>query len=144
MRRHITYVAILFATLIALPQSSTQAAGRRADNSQQTTTKAGAMKPVTVINRLVIKAGKIDEFIDIQVNYASSLMEKPVGLVGSRLYRGVDNQTVVLVSQFESVKAQEEIRRLPAFKQNLGQLQALVESSSPALYEEAHSTGSFK
>jgi hypothetical protein len=60
------------------------------------------------------------------------------------LCRGVDNQTVVLVSQFESVKAREEIRQLPAFKQNLGQLRARVESSSPALYEEAYTSGSFK
>jgi quinol monooxygenase YgiN len=143
MRRHITCVAI-FATVMALLQSSTHATGRRAESPQQTTAKGGAMKPVTVINRLVIKEGKIDAFIDIQVSYASSLMQKPVGLIGSRLYRGVDNQTVVIVSQFESIEAQEEIRRMPAFKQNLSQLEALVESSSPALYEEAHTSGGFK
>jgi hypothetical protein len=35
------------------------------------------------------------------------------------LYRGLDARTVVLVSQFESIKAQEEVRQLPAFKENL-------------------------
>jgi quinol monooxygenase YgiN len=143
MRRHIIHFGI-FATLMALAQSSPHATDQRANNRQQVATKERAMKPVTVINRLVIKPGKIDEFIDVQVNYASSLMEKPIGLIGSRLYRGVDNQTVVLVSQFESIKAQEEIRQLPAFRENVSQLQALVESSSPALYEEAYTTGSFK
>jgi len=71
------------------------------------------MKPVIVINRLALKPGAIDEFIETQLNYASSLTEKPTGLIGSRLYRGLDGRTVVLVSQFESLKAQEEISQLP-------------------------------
>ena len=54
------------------------------------------MKPVTMINRLAIKPGVIDEFIEAQLNYASTLMEKPTGLIGSRLYRGLDGRTVVL------------------------------------------------
>ena len=101
------------------------------------------MKPVTVINRLAIKPGTIDEFIEAQLNYASSLMEKPTGLIGSRLYRGVDGRTVVLVSQFESIKAQEDIFQSPEFKANLSKLQAFVESSSPAIYEEAYTNGVF-
>ena len=102
------------------------------------------MKPVTVINRLSIKPGVIDEFIEAQLTYASTLMEKPTGLIGSRLYRGLDGRTVVLVSQFESVKAQEEIFHLPSFKENLSKLQTFVESSSPAIYEEEYTTGGFK
>ena len=101
------------------------------------------MKPVTVINRLAIKPGVIDEFIEAQLNYASTLMEKPTGLIGSRLYRGLDGRTVVLVSQFESIQALEEIRQLPSFKENLSKLQAFVESSSPAVYEEAYTTDGF-
>ena len=98
------------------------------------------MKPVIVINRLAIKPGTIDEFIEAQLNYASTLMEKPTGLIGSRLY----SRTVVLVSQFESIKAQEEIFQLPSFKENLNKLRTFVESSSPATYEEAYTTGGFK
>ena len=98
------------------------------------------MKPVIVINRLALKPGAIDEFIEAQLNYASALMKKPTGLTGSRLYRGLDDRTVVLVSEFESIKAQEEIFQSPAFKENLSKLQAFVESSSPAIYEEAYTT----
>ena len=101
------------------------------------------MKPVIVINRLAIKPGTIDLFIEAQRNYASALVEKPTGLIGSHLYRGLDGRTVVLVSQFESIKAQEEISQLPGFKENLSKLQAFVESSSPAIYEEAYSTDGF-
>ena len=67
-------------------------------------------------------------------------MKKPKGLTGSRLYRGLDDRTVVLVSEFESIKAQEEIFQSPAFKENLSKLQVFVESSSPAIYEEATRT----
>lgn len=111
---------------------------------EMTRTKKANVKPVIVINRLAIKPGAINEFIEAQLNYASTLMEKPTGLIGSRLYGGLDGRTVVLVSQFESIKAQEEIFQLPAFKENLSKLQASVESSSPAIYEEEYTTGGFK
>jgi hypothetical protein len=43
--------------------------------------------------------------------------------------------TVMLLSQFESLEANEKIRQTDAFKQNLSRLQSLVESSSPAFYD---------
>jgi hypothetical protein len=51
---------------------------------------------------------------------------------------------VVLVSEFESIRAQEEIVQSPTFKENLSKLQTFVESSSPAIYEEEYTTGGFK
>jgi hypothetical protein len=60
------------------------------------------------------------------------------------MYRGVDGHSAVLVSQFESESAQEEIRRSDTFKQHLSRLQPLVESAGPSLYEEAYTTGDFK
>jgi quinol monooxygenase YgiN len=102
------------------------------------------MKPVTVINRFVIKPGKMAEFIDAQRNFATALRSKPTGLIGGRLYRGVDGSSAVLVSQFESESAQEDIRQSEGFKQHLSRMQQWVESASPALYEEAYTTGDFK
>jgi quinol monooxygenase YgiN len=102
------------------------------------------MKPVTVVNRLVIKPGKMDEFIEAQRDFASGLMTKPSGLIGGRMYRSIDGKSAVLVSQFESESAQKEIRQSPAFKQHLDSLQSMVESASPSLYEEAYTTGDFK
>jgi quinol monooxygenase YgiN len=102
------------------------------------------VKPVTVINRLTIKPGKMDEFIDAQRNFATTLMKTPNGLTGGRLYRSIDGQSAVLVSQFESESAQEDIRQSDAFKQHVNQLQVLIESASPSLYEEAYTTGGFK
>ena len=100
------------------------------------------MKPVTVINRLAINPGKMEEFIDTPPKYAAVL--PPRGLIGGRMYRSADGQSAVLVSTFESKSAQEAILQRPDFKEHLKRLQPLVESSNPNLYEEAYTTGDFK
>ena len=102
------------------------------------------MKPVTLINRLVVKPGKMDEFIDAQRRYAAALKKSPTGIIGGRLYRGTDGISVVLVTQFESMSSQEAIRQLDSFKQHVNMLRPLVESSSPSVFEEAYTTGDFK
>jgi quinol monooxygenase YgiN len=102
------------------------------------------MKPVTVVNRLVIKPGKMDEFIEAQRHFAAGLLAKPSGLIGGRMYRSIDGKSAVLVSQFESQSAQQELRQSPAFEQHVNTLQSMVESASPSLYEEAYTTGDFK
>jgi heme-degrading monooxygenase HmoA len=104
-------------------------------------TKEARMKPVTVINYLSIKPGKMDEFIETQRGFA---MTRPNGLLGGRMYRSLDGKSAVLVSQFESERAQEEVRQTDAFKQHLSRLQTMVESASPSLYEEAYTAGDFK
>jgi quinol monooxygenase YgiN len=101
-----------------------------------------SMKPVTVINCLRIKPGKMDEFIDVQRRFAASLPD--CGLIGGRMYRSIDGESAVLVSVFQSKSAREEIAQRPAFKEHLQTLQAFVESSSPSLYEEAYTTGDFE
>jgi quinol monooxygenase YgiN len=106
--------------------------------------KETLVKPVTVINQIVTKPGKMEEFIDIQRNFATVLMKQPSGLIGGRMYRSTDGKSAVLVSQFESESAQEALRQSEAFKHHLKQLQALVESASPTVYEEAYTTGNFK
>jgi quinol monooxygenase YgiN len=101
------------------------------------------VKPVTIINHFVIKPGKMEEFIAAQRNFATTLTLKPSGLIGGRMYRSPDGKSAVLVSQFESESAQADILQSPVFKQHIGNLQSLVESTSPAKYEEAYTTGNF-
>jgi quinol monooxygenase YgiN len=102
------------------------------------------VKPVIVINQLVIKPDKMDEFIDAQRNFATALREKPCGLIGGRMYRSVDGKSAILLSQFESESALEDLRQSHAFKEHLNQLRVLVESANPSLYQEAYTTGDFK
>jgi quinol monooxygenase YgiN len=100
------------------------------------------MKPVTVINRIMVKPGKMDEFIDVQQHFAGTL---PSGfLVGGRMYRSLDGQSAVLVSTFRSAGARDEVFQRAEFKAHLERLAPLVESSSPILYEEAYTTGDFR
>ncbi|MDB4955808.1 MAG: hypothetical protein JWO36_3377 [Myxococcales bacterium] len=102
------------------------------------------MKPVTVINHIVVKPGKMDEFIEAQRGFAVGLMTTPNGLIGSRMYKGADGTTAILVSQFASMTAWEEVRQHHAFKNHLSKLQPLVESSSPSLCEETYTSGAFQ
>jgi quinol monooxygenase YgiN len=100
------------------------------------------MKPVTLINHFQIKPGRLDEFVEIQRRYATRLGEGPsAGLIGGRMYRGADNRSAVLMTQFESPEAFDSLRQSEAFKQHLKMLEPLVESSKPIFYEEAYSTG---
>jgi quinol monooxygenase YgiN len=100
------------------------------------------MKPVIVVNRLMIKPGKLDEFIEAQQKFVGTL--PPCGLIGGRMYRSLDEQSAVLVSIFESRSAIDTVFQLPEFKENLRRLQPLVESSSPIVYEEAYTYGTFR
>jgi quinol monooxygenase YgiN len=90
----------------------------------------------------MIKPGKIDEFIEAQQKFVGTL--PPCGLIGGRMYRSVDEQSALLVSVFESRSAIDTVFQLPEFKENLRRLQPLVESSSPIVYEEAYTYGTFR
>lgn len=101
------------------------------------------MNPVTVINFLSVKPGKMDEFIELQRSFIAG-STRPNGFLGGRMYRSIDCKSAVLVSQFESRGVQEAILQSDAFKQHVNTLRPLIESSSPSLYEEAYTTGDFK
>jgi heme-degrading monooxygenase HmoA len=102
------------------------------------------MAKVTTINTLVVKPGQIDAYIGMQSEFAAAMASGPTGLMGGRLYKGVDGSTVVLVSQFESIEAQSALMRSAEFSAHLAKLRELVESSSPAVYEEAYTYGKFE
>lgn len=101
------------------------------------------MSPVTIINTFSIKPGQIEDFVTAQQNFAAEVRNKPCGLIGGRLYRSADGASAVLISQFESQAAVEGIRQREDFKQHLQRLAAMVNSASPAAFEEAYTTGNF-
>jgi quinol monooxygenase YgiN len=105
--------------------------------------KEELMKPVTQINFLSIKPEKIDEFFEADRSYIGSA-SPPKGLIGSRLYRSLDGRSAVRVSQYESVEAHKELHQSEALRQQIDRLRPFLESSNPALYEEAHTAGDFK
>jgi Antibiotic biosynthesis monooxygenase len=101
------------------------------------------MKPVIQINFLSIKSEKIDEFFATDRSYIGSA-SPPKGLIGSPLYRSLDGRSAVRVSQYESVEAHKELHQSEALRQEIDRLRPFLESSSPGLYEEVHTTDDFK
>jgi quinol monooxygenase YgiN len=99
------------------------------------------MKPVTVINVLTIKDGKMDEFLEIHESFSSGFGRTCAGLTGGRMYRSLDGRTAILISEFESVEAQEKVRNLPEVKENVRQLQPLVEEPKLNIFETAYAYG---
>lgn len=101
------------------------------------------MQPVTQINVISIKPGKTDEFIEAQKSYIGSI-DLPPGLIGVRMYKSADGNSAVLVAQYESAKALEEVQQRQVLKQHIEKVRPLVESSIPALYEEVYTVGDYK
>ena len=99
--------------------------------------------PVTQINFLSVKADKLNEFFEADRSYISST-SLPKGLIGSRLYRSLDGKSAVRVTQYESVEAHKESNQSEALRQQITRLREFVESSTPGLYEEVHTSGDFK
>lgn len=102
------------------------------------------MNPITIINRFAVKPGKMDEFIERQRSFGALLRQGPSGFIGGRMYRALDGNTAVLLSQFESAEAQEKLRGQEVFQQHVAGLQPLLESVSPNFYQEVYSTENFR
>lgn len=98
------------------------------------------MNPVTQINFLSIKPGKMDEFIEANRRYVAS-SPLPRGVLSSRMYRSLDGASIVRVTQYESIKALDEVQQDEGLRRQIAILRPLVESSRPALYEEAPALG---
>jgi quinol monooxygenase YgiN len=101
------------------------------------------MKPITQINVISIKPGKADEFFEIQQSYIASVTPPP-GLIGIRMYRSTDGNSAVLVTQYESDKALEEVQQRTVLREHIEKLQPLVESSTRTFYEELYAAGDIK
>lgn len=60
------------------------------------------------------------------------------------MYKSADGKAAVLVAQYESSKALEEVQKRAILNQHIKKVRPLVESSSPALYEEVYTAGDYK
>ena len=94
------------------------------------------MNPVTQINFLSIKPGKMDQFLEADRRYRAST-SLPKGVTSSRMYCSLDGASIVRVTQYESIEAHDQVQQDEQLRQQIAILRPLVESSRPALYEEA-------
>jgi quinol monooxygenase YgiN len=79
-----------------------------------------------------VKPGNTDEFFETQRSYLASVTPSP-GLIGIRIYKSMDGNSAVLVTQYESAKALDEVRQRAVLKEHIEKVQPLVESSSQAV-----------
>lgn len=101
------------------------------------------MKPITQINVISIKPGKADEFFEAQQSYIASVTPPP-GLIGIRMYKSMDGNSAVLVTQYESAKALDEVRQRAVLMEHIEKIQPLIESSTRTVYEELYAAGDIK
>jgi quinol monooxygenase YgiN len=102
------------------------------------------MTTITLINTLVVKPGRIDEFIALQKDFVKAMSGRQAGLLGGRMHRTLDGCKAVLISQFASREAQAATTQSAEFRAHLAKLREMVDSSSPDFYEEAYTYGAFK
>jgi heme-degrading monooxygenase HmoA len=85
--------------------------------------------PFVLINTFYAKAGKLDEFIELQIAEARRLREtaRQMGWLGNRIHRSVDETSAVIVTAFRSREAQQEWSRSGAFSDHLVRIMPLLE-----------------
>lgn len=100
------------------------------------------MKPVTQINVITIQPDKTEEYFAAQLSYLASI-DLPPGLISIRMYKGTDGKSAVLVSKYESLEALQAVQQRAVLKQHIERIRPLIESASPALYEEVYAAENF-
>jgi heme-degrading monooxygenase HmoA len=94
-------------------------------------------KPLFHINIFTPKAGRLDDFIAVQMDGVGRLGGIR-GLNTSRLFRAEDGSRAILVSGFDSVEAQREFQASAAFQAERDKLLPLLEGTQPAFFRLIH------
>ena len=102
------------------------------------------MTTINLINTLVVKPGRMDEFIALQRDFATAMSGREKGPLGGRMYRNHDGSKAMLISQFRSSEDQAATTKSAEFQAHLAKLREMVDASSPEFYEEAYTYGTFK
>ena len=97
--------------------------------------------PVVVINRFTPAEGQLEHFLEVQRAGLSLLAAQGTDLLGSRLYRGEDGATAVLVSVFGSESARRHFQASEAFARHRERLQPLLREAAPGAYREVYAFG---
>lgn len=102
------------------------------------TTNDEKLGPVVFINIFTVKPGKLDEFVALQkANLERSRGNTP-GWRGSRLHRGLDGRTAVMVTTFDSIADHKRVHETARFSEHVARLRPLIEKAEPAYYQLEH------
>jgi heme-degrading monooxygenase HmoA len=97
--------------------------------------------PVVVVSQLTPKAGRFDEYLELQLAQQRALSGQVPGLRGTRLLRGKDGRSVILMSIFETAADRERFQENPAFTLHLARVRDLLEPPNAAEYETVFQYG---
>lgn len=98
--------------------------------------------PVVLINSFIPKPGKMDAFLALQTGAVKRFANLAPGWLGSRLHRGEDGQTVVMMSVFETIEDHRQWTASAEFDAHRQQVLELVESAQPGYYRVVYAAGS--
>jgi heme-degrading monooxygenase HmoA len=107
----------------------------------ETMTMSAERKLFVSINVFTPKAGKLDEFLNIQVDGLPILRKGFPASRGGRLYRSEDGSKAVLLSVFDSAEAAHQFSTSDAFVAHRAKLSPLLERSEPTRYELVYEAG---
>jgi heme-degrading monooxygenase HmoA len=91
--------------------------------------------PVVVVSQLTPKAGRFDEYLELQLAQQRALSGQVPGL------RGKDGRSVILMSIFETAADRERFQENPAFTLHLARVRDLLEPPNAAEYETVFQYG---
>jgi heme-degrading monooxygenase HmoA len=102
---------------------------------------SGAAKPFVTINVITPNPGGFDEFMERQLAQQRRLRGEIAGLIGGRLFRSLDNRTVVLIAMFETEDDALRFRQDRRLVDHIAGVQPLIETAIGGTYETAYAVG---
>jgi heme-degrading monooxygenase HmoA len=97
--------------------------------------------PIIVVSQLTPKAGHFDEFLQLQLAQQQGLSGQVPGLQGTRLLKGGDGRSVILMSIFASAEDRQRFQETAAFTSHLARVRDLVEPPKVGEYETVFEYG---
>lgn len=112
-----------------------------ADHEDAAAPAAALAKPNVNISVITPKPGKFEEFMSLQLAQLESVRGKVRGLLGTRMFRSLDNSAIVLVATFETAEDADRWRADDRFTVHLARARPLIERASPGAFETAYEVG---
>lgn len=90
---------------------------------------SAAAAPYILVNTFVPKPGRTEDFLAVQIAEIRRLGAdaQTMGWLGNEVYRAHDDASVVIVTRFESLRAQQDWARRPDFAEHLERLRPMLE-----------------
>jgi quinol monooxygenase YgiN len=108
---------------------------------QESFRPAEADQRVVNVSVITPKPEHFDEFMALQLAQMRATRGQVQGVIGSRLFKSLDNRSVVLVAVFESAEASQRFREDERLRAHLARVQPLIERAASGPYEMVYELG---